>query len=360
MATLRPFLDKRRQKNSPQYMENPLPKEDLFTILRALKPLRQACCHFQIGNQLMNPNQHVMSLREVQESLRSDVHNDCETALRELVASRNAVAGILILQKRWKEASEMYQKTLDFCGEQKREQGVETDALQQIHCLANMVAINDHAGALSPQQVEETKQRERELCRLFVERSSLSMKKAWKQLLEPPRRNPVALTEPTEPGELIVVIQPTEQTPPIDPLEELKELTEQLFQLYEDSIHVTEPSLPLEEAALLDSLVDASDESIIRFSKTLQSKYYGNPERKRPGNRKTTRVSELQQSIDVLTLPLLQPSWQSLSPPTQASWRSRATPTCTSFSGSGSSAFLDCVTTFARDWRSSTASRATT
>ena len=168
MATLRPFLDKRRQKNSPQYMENPLPKEDLFTILRALKPLRQACCHFQIGNQLMNPNQHVMSLREVQESLRSDVHNDCETALRELVASRNAVAGILILQKRWKEASEMYQKTLDFCGEQKREQGIETDALQQIHCLANMVAINDHAGALSPQQVEETKQRERELCRLFV------------------------------------------------------------------------------------------------------------------------------------------------------------------------------------------------
>ena len=53
------------------------------------------------------------------------------------------------------------------------------------------------------------------------------------------------------------------------------------------------------------------------------------------------------------------PSWPSLSPLTQASWRSRATPTCTSFSSSGSSAFLDCVATFARDWRSSTASRAT-
>lgn len=290
MTQLRPFLEKRKQKDNPQYMENLLPKEDLFTILRYLKPLRQACCHFQIGNQLLSPNQHVMSLMEIQENLRNDVHNDCETALRDLVACRNAIAGIYILQKRWKEASDVYRETLDFCAEQKKEHGVETDALQQIHCLFNMVAINDHSGALSPQMVEETKKREQDLCQLFVERSSLSMEKAWRRLTEPSHRDALEKQK--------------EQTESSDrsSIEELGELTERLFLLYEDSNHIAEQLLPPDEEALLVFLQDAPDDAVIQFCKVLQSRQYGSPERRRPGSRKITRVSEFQQSVNVQPL----------------------------------------------------------
>ena len=95
-------------------MNSPLSRDDLFFVLRTLKPLRQACCHFQIGNHWMSPQQHVMSLTEIQSNLEETIQMDCEGAWRDLIATRNAICGLLILQGNRRQAIENYKQTLEY------------------------------------------------------------------------------------------------------------------------------------------------------------------------------------------------------------------------------------------------------
>ena len=136
-------------------MNSPLSRDDLFFILRILKPLRQACCHYQIGNHWMSPQQHVMSLAEIQSNLEETIQMDCEGAWRDLIATRNAICGLLILQGNRRQAIENYKQTLEYCKEQKEKNRIDTDHLQIIHCLHNLVEMNQIELVLSSDEMEQ-------------------------------------------------------------------------------------------------------------------------------------------------------------------------------------------------------------
>lgn len=78
-----------------------------------------------------------MSLNEIQEKLVEESMNNCTAALRNLVATKNAISGLAILQDRWDEAFANYQSTLAYCKSVDATRGVKTDTFQIIHCLWN-------------------------------------------------------------------------------------------------------------------------------------------------------------------------------------------------------------------------------
>ena len=78
-----------------------------------------------------------MSLNEIQEKLVEESMNNCTAALRNLVATRNAISGLAILQNRWDDAFANYQSTLAYCKSVEATRGVKTDPFQIIHCLWN-------------------------------------------------------------------------------------------------------------------------------------------------------------------------------------------------------------------------------
>ena len=162
-------------------MNSPFSKDDLFYVLRILKPLRQACCHFQIGNHLMNPQQHVMSLKEIQSNLEESLNLDCEGILRDLVATRNAICGLLVLDGKISEAINEYKLTLKFCEEQKEKNKIDTDNLQLIHCLHNMVEMNQIQNILSSEEIEQAKNREQTESSKYVSRSQEMLMKAVRE-----------------------------------------------------------------------------------------------------------------------------------------------------------------------------------
>lgn len=78
-----------------------------------------------------------MSLNEIQEKLVEESMNNCTSALRNLVATKNAISGLAILQDHWDDAFANYQSTLAYCKSVDATRGVKTDTFQIIHCLWN-------------------------------------------------------------------------------------------------------------------------------------------------------------------------------------------------------------------------------
>ena len=78
-----------------------------------------------------------MSLNEIQEKLVEESMNNCTAALRNLVATKNAISGLAILQDHWDDAFANYQSTLAYCKSVDATRGVKTDTFQIIHCLWN-------------------------------------------------------------------------------------------------------------------------------------------------------------------------------------------------------------------------------
>ena len=167
-----PFLVKRQKQYGDRFNTSQLSRDDLFMILRILKPLRQACCHYQIGNHWLSPQQHVMSLAEIQSNLEETIQIDCEGAWRDVVATRNAICGLLILQGNRIEAINRYQQTLKDCEKQIELNSIHTDHLQTIHCLHNLIEMNQIESTLSCDEIERLlmeKQREETI---YVSRSN--------------------------------------------------------------------------------------------------------------------------------------------------------------------------------------------
>ena len=138
-------------------MNSPLSRDDLFFVLRTLKPLRQACCHFQIGNHWMSPQQHVMSLTEIQSNLEETIQMDCEGAWRDLIA------------------------TLEYCKEQKEKNHIDTDHLQIIHCLHNLIEMNQIELVLSSSEMEQAQMDEQTEKAKYVSRANDALMKTVRE-----------------------------------------------------------------------------------------------------------------------------------------------------------------------------------
>ena len=108
---------------------------------------------------------------------------DCTSTLRDLVATKNAIAGLLILLNEWGKAFAEYQTTLEFCRGLESKQGVKTDSFQVIHCLWNSLACCVHCPELLP--AEKRTASSKELSQLetsFLDRTHAKLKQAESNL----------------------------------------------------------------------------------------------------------------------------------------------------------------------------------
>ena len=157
-----------RKKLGPHFLTEVLPRDTLHRLLTQLKALRQASTHYQVRTRVgcyaqigsFASSSHIFSLQEIQACLVEDYTAACTAALRDVVATRNAIAGLLILQGGWEEAFAEYQTTLEFCRGVEAKQGVKTDAFQVIHCLWNALACCAQRPALQTAEQQEASRTE--------------------------------------------------------------------------------------------------------------------------------------------------------------------------------------------------------
>ncbi|XP_059166232.1 E3 ubiquitin-protein ligase SHPRH-like [Physella acuta] len=135
-------------RNKAQHIQDPntklhaLDRKTMSELLSPLFRLRQACCHPQIvRGEFLPLNKTMMTMEELLEHMTKKVKTECEEAHRQIVASLNGKAGLLILRGKLAEAVEKYRDVLRSVEEHKDQ--FRTDDLQQLHAMYNLAEILD-------------------------------------------------------------------------------------------------------------------------------------------------------------------------------------------------------------------------
>ena len=122
-----------------------------------------------------------MTLSEVQQDLKESIRKDCESKLRDVVASRNALAAIHYLMHGAKETIGIYQNTLEFCIEQNANYSVQTDHLQLIHICRNLLLCDEECSTLSSVKRNEIESIQIEHTNAFLELARQALQRVWRR-----------------------------------------------------------------------------------------------------------------------------------------------------------------------------------
>lgn len=104
---------------------------------------------------------------------------ECQNTLRNLVASRNAIAGMKILQGNIEEAAAYYKQTLEDCKKYLEGDEIHTDLVQLIHCNFNLLCCEKwRPGLLDVSFVNEIRATMNQEINVFLEKSKSNLDKA--------------------------------------------------------------------------------------------------------------------------------------------------------------------------------------
>ena len=120
-----------------------LDRQTLASILGPLLRLRQTCCHPQMVKGLfVNIGQQkstTLTMEELLEQLIKKVKGEVEDSNRQKVSALNGLAGLDIIEEKWKDAVEKYREVLRWVDEYKIR--IKTDSLQRLHTMANLAEM---------------------------------------------------------------------------------------------------------------------------------------------------------------------------------------------------------------------------
>lgn len=119
-----------------------LDRASLHGLLAPFLELRQACCHPQIvrGKQI-SLQKGTLTMEELLDKLVKKAQIECHEDHRKSVSALNGMAGLLIIQERWLEATEKYRQVLQSAEKQKEH--FQTDSLQLLHTMENLAEVLD-------------------------------------------------------------------------------------------------------------------------------------------------------------------------------------------------------------------------